>query len=258
MKNERENMRRNNAKSIFHVHTYRCQHASNERELDYIKMAIEIGANKIVFTDHAPFPNNPFNYRMDMKELGEYVKTLSDLKQRYGELIDIKIGLEIEFIPKYLDYYNVLKNEREIDILLLGQHFSQMSDGSYTFELKDKSQEVLYLADGIMAGMETGYFDVVAHPDQIFRRTKKWNLDTEELSRKIKVRAMQTGTILEKNISNMFEKKRKNLFQKEFWTDLPIGLETIYGVDAHSIEEMKINYNRQCNLQERRWNDENV
>lgn len=251
MKIDRENMRGNNAKSIFHVHTYRCQHASNEREIDYIKTAIELGANKIVFTDHAPFPNNTFNYRMDMNELGDYVKTLSDLKRRYGELIDIKIGLEIEFIPKYLDYYSVLKNERAIDILLLGQHFSQMADGRYTFELKDKSQEALYLVDSIVAGMETGFFDVVAHPDQIFRRTKKGDFDIEELSRTIKISAMQTGTILEKNISNMFDKKRKNLYREKFWTDLPIGLETIYGVDAHSIEEMKINFYRQCGLQEK-------
>ena len=93
-----------NNKTIFHVHTYRCKHAGKEREIEYVKKAIEFGAKEIVFTDHAPFPNNPFNYRMTMDELSEYVAVLQELKLQYAEQINIKIGLEIEYIPSYMDY----------------------------------------------------------------------------------------------------------------------------------------------------------
>lgn len=41
---------------IFHVHTYRCGHASDETDEDYVKRAVELGADSITFTDHAPFP----------------------------------------------------------------------------------------------------------------------------------------------------------------------------------------------------------
>lgn len=235
-------------RSIFHVHTYRCLHAGSEKEIDYVQTAIELGAKQIVFTDHAPFPKNPFNHRMEMSELADYVKILSDLKKQYMEQIDIKIGLEIEFVSKYIEYYRALKEKWNIDILLLGQHFSLLSDGRYTFELQDKSQEAFYLADDIIKAMETGFFNVLAHPDQIFRRMKKWDFDTEKISKEIKDCAIQTGIILEQNISNMFEKKRKNLYRTEFWTGLSDELKTIYGVDAHSTEEMKINYHRQLEL----------
>lgn len=232
-------------KTIFHVHGHRCKHASEEREVEYIQKAIELGANEIVFTDHAPFPENPFNYRMTMEELKEYTKTLQALKSQYTGLIEVKIGLEMEYAPLYLDYYRELKERWKMDTLLLGQHFSLLPDGKYTFDLVNKSDEAQYLAQGILEGMESGLFDVVAHPDQIFRRIKQWDSEASELAKQIKECAVRTGVVLEKNISNMFEKKRKHLYWPEFWADLPEGIKIIYGVDAHSVSEMVDNYRKQ-------------
>lgn len=232
-------------KTIFHVHGYRCKHVSDERENEYIQKAFELGAKEIVFTDHAPFPGNPFNYRMAMEELKEYVGTLNVLQQQYKGMIEIEVGLEIEYIPTYIDYYRELKEKWKLDILLLGQHFSLLADGSYTFDLENKSDEAHYLAQGIVEGMESGLFDVVAHPDQIFRRKKQWDFESVELSRQIKECAEHTGVVLEKNISNMFEKKRKHLYWQEFWMALSGEIKVIYGVDAHSVGEMVENYRKQ-------------
>ena len=96
--------------------------------------------------------------------------------------------------------------------------------------------------------MESGLFDTVAHPDQIFRRKKQWDSESVELSNKIKECAARTGVALEQNISNMFEKKKKHLYWNEFWLDLPSNLKTIYGVDAHSVDEMVENYIRQQDI----------
>ena len=51
-------------KDCFHVHTYRCGHAEDIPDEAYIKAAMSIGAKGIWFTDHAPFPGNPFKNRM--------------------------------------------------------------------------------------------------------------------------------------------------------------------------------------------------
>ena len=53
-------------KHIFHVHTFRCKHGSDENDEAYIRTALSLGAEKITFTDHCPFPGNPFKNRMDM------------------------------------------------------------------------------------------------------------------------------------------------------------------------------------------------
>ena len=58
---------------IFHVHTWRCGHAGEEQDYEYVEKAIELGASRIVFTDHCPYPGNVFLYRMDMEQLDDYV-----------------------------------------------------------------------------------------------------------------------------------------------------------------------------------------
>ena len=70
-----------NEKQIFHVHSYRCRHAEEVSDEEYIRLGIELGATDIWFTDHAPFPGDPFGARMKFSELDEYLVTLSDLRE---------------------------------------------------------------------------------------------------------------------------------------------------------------------------------
>ncbi len=77
---------------IFHVHTKRCQHAGDHPDEAYIEKAIELGASRIVFTDHAPFPGNPFRNRMDMEQLPEYIETMHRNKKTYQDRIEILCG----------------------------------------------------------------------------------------------------------------------------------------------------------------------
>lgn len=224
--------------SVFHVHTYRCGHASDELEPEYIVRAIELGAREIVFTDHAPFPGDPFWNRMSIDELQDYLTYTKELKFVYERLITIGSGLEIEYLPKFTDYYKELKSDPRIDILVLGQHFSQMETG-YTFENRDRAEEYKYLAEDMIKGMETGFFKVVAHPDQIFRKLKEWNEDAEKVASEIKQCAAENNVILEYNLRNVIGKKKKRAFRPEFWEDLPEGIKVVYGVDAHSVEELE-------------------
>ncbi len=99
-------MKNLNLKDIFHVHTYRCGHAANVADEMYILKAIELGAVSITFTDHAPFPGNPFGNRMDIQQLPEYLQTLNSLKEKYKNVIEIKTGLEVEYLPHF-EFYSI-------------------------------------------------------------------------------------------------------------------------------------------------------
>lgn len=55
----------------------------------------------IIFTDHAPFPHDIFTGRMRFSELQGYISTLRKLKNEYSGLIDIRIGLEIEYMRSF-------------------------------------------------------------------------------------------------------------------------------------------------------------
>lgn len=225
------------SKNIFHVHTKRCRHAIGEDE-EYIKRAIELGAQSITFTDHAPFPGDPFRNRMKYKELNGYVQSLNTLKNKYKNEIDVQIGLEIEFLPYYIEYYKKLRNSGNFDILILGQHFFEIRAGQYVFPSLSKENRDRF-ADGcgkaIIEGVNTGLFDVVAHPDRIFKYKTSWNAEMEDMTKKIVDAAKMYNVLLEQNESS----KHKNHYWDEFWDFVPEEL-VIKGLDAHSVKELKI------------------
>ena len=66
---------------VFHVHTKRCGHAGNYDDREYVETAIALGANRIVFTDHAPFPGNPLGNRMPYEQLPEYIGAINQLEK---------------------------------------------------------------------------------------------------------------------------------------------------------------------------------
>ena len=226
--------------TIFHVHGPLCRHAGEEKEEAYVLKALELGAERIYFSDHCPFPGNPFRMRMLMEEYPMYLSYLRELKVKYADQIAIHIGVEAEYIPSFHNYYEMLKEE--LDFLLLGQHFSLLPDGSYTFQSREKIAEPRELADGMIQGMESGFFDAVAHPCQIYRRIKTWSVKEELLSACIKECAARTGVALEKNISNMLAKKKRRVYWPEFWDNMPKNVNTIYGLDAHSTKELEENF----------------
>lgn len=226
-------------KELFHIHTYRCKHAGDERDELYIKRAIELGAGRITFTDHAPFPGNPFGNRMDIEGLQEYIDTLSELREYYKSNIEVRIGLEIEYFPSFIDYYKWLYEERKLDVMMIGQHMYECSDGQYSFSLdKDvlNQEEAEGLGNAIIEGMKTGYFSVVAHPDRIFRRCKVWDAHMEKLSEDMIKVAVENQISLEQNASSM---GRKNQYWEEFWRLVPDSAKVITGLDAHSVNELE-------------------
>lgn len=220
---------------MFHVHTYRCKHAAREPVEEYIKTAAQMGARKITFTDHCPFPKNPFGGRMNDTELPEYIKELMELKEKYCENIEVNIGLEVEYLPKYRSYYEELAEQ--VELLILGQHFYQIAEDKYSFSLniEERMEEAYGLGEAMVEGMHTGLFKVVAHPDRIFRRKHEWTREVEEISKNIIEAAVSENLILEQNLASI----ERNLYRPEFWKLLPKEVTTIIGTDAHSLKQLK-------------------
>ena len=54
-----------NQKTNYHTHTPLCKHASGLNAAEYAKAAYDAGLTVLVFSDHAPFKDHDFGYRMD-------------------------------------------------------------------------------------------------------------------------------------------------------------------------------------------------
>ena len=225
---------------LFYGHTFRCKHAEETGDEEYIKKALKLGKTGIWFTDHAPFPGNPFGYRMDIEELPEYFDTLFSLKEKYKGILDVHIGLETEYFPSFDKdgYYKELLSDSRLEFLLLGQHMAEDPTGGYTFYWDSerlKAEEYIALCDAVIAGMESGYFSIVAHPDRSFRKCEKWLPGMEKKSKIIHRLSVAKGIPLEINMGSCsFEKQ----FWPEFWALKPEEEKTLYGLDAHSLSEV--------------------
>jgi histidinol-phosphatase (PHP family) len=224
-------------KYIFHVHTCRCGHASPDPDEMYIKKAIELGADSITFTDHAPFPGDPFDHRMRYGELKGYISSLNSLKNQYRDVIDVRIGLEIEYLPAFESYYDTLKKHPDIDILMLGQHHFELPDGTWSFSKKmERGENFIGLMDSQIQGVKSGSFDVIAHPDRCFRFIEEWNADMDLFSRDLILECARHNVMLEKNLESM---KTDYMYWPEFWNLVPGGQKVIIGCDAHAVEEIR-------------------
>ena len=227
---------------IFHVHTFRCRHADNIPDRDYVEKALKLGAKGIWFTDHAPFPGDPFRreHRMLCEELPEYIETLKALRHEYEGRIEIHIGLETEYFPKFdaSGYYDELRNMPDIEILLLGQHMAELPEGGYSYDWdRDKLVESEYkvLGEAVISGIKSGYFDIAAHPDRIFRRRKVWDSSMEAMAERIIHEAEKKSIPLEQNESS---KKVEHYYWEEFWNLAAGRVNTVRGMDAHCLDEL--------------------
>jgi len=221
---------------IFHVHTWRCKHAEGYSEEQYIQTAIDLGAERIVFTDHSPFPGNPFGGRMDIEQLPEYVSCINRLKVDYQKSIEVLCGLEVEYLPSFIDFIKELHDMPEIDLLIMGQHFYEHKSGLYSFVDEDKSDECIGLFDAMQEGAQTGLFEVIAHPDRAFRRRKQWSDKESDITKRFfdNISNNVLDIYLEHNISSLTSKKQ---YRKEFW-DLSIHKNYVVGFDAHSLDDL--------------------
>lgn len=230
--------------NLFHVHTFRCGHAENVPDTAYIERAIELGASDIWFSDHAPFPGDPFRNRMKYDDLHEYLDTLLSLQEKYANRIQIHIGLEIEYLPRFakMGYYQLLTQLPDPIFLLLGQHMAEAdaSPDGYSFSMDKewrKENEYKALGSAIVSGIQSGYFDFVAHPDRIFYRCHTWTEDMERVAKEIILAAEQMEIPLEQNESS---RKHKHQYWQEFW-DLAEGhVQIVHGLDAHAVKELRI------------------
>ena len=191
-------------KTNYHTHTKRCMHA-NGTDADYVKAALDAGLDVLGFSDHGPFPDNRFDFRMPYADLDEYLTCIDALRPTVS--FPILKGLEIEYCPDSLDYYSFLFKEKKLDYLLLGQHYYQDDDGSYisAFSTPEKigTRGYIKYARSVKEALETGYFPILAHPDVFFNNPYSWDDNCEEACDIILNAAIQTGTVLELNANGI-------------------------------------------------------
>lgn len=192
-------------KNNYHTHIYLCRHATGDIE-DYVARAIELGYTELGISDHCPFPDSLvkaiYSRRMTIDEYHQiYLPDLERNIKKYQNQIKIYKALEIEYLDEMKDMYPKLL--KELDYLILGQHYFKFRDRFISVYSQLSSEMIITYANSLCEAMETGYFKIVAHPDIFCWGYPFWDDICVEVAKKIIDTAVKNHIVLEINVNGI-------------------------------------------------------
>ena len=159
----------------YHTHTWRCRHADGT-EREYVERAIEGGLKILGFSDHSPYPF-PDGYdsgmRMRLDQVEGYVDTVLALKKEYDKDIEIHLGLETEYFPRFWDQLIDFLSDYPFEYFVLGQHSlgNEIEKILYSGHGTTDGSYLKQYVDQCLAGIDTGRW----YPNEKF-----WKIAGEE------------------------------------------------------------------------------
>ncbi|MEK4292255.1 histidinol-phosphatase HisJ [Paenibacillus sp. FSL R5-0914] len=232
----------------YHTHHERCGHAVGKLE-EYVQRGIQLGLQQLGLSDHLPLVHvDPASYypemAMPMAELPRYVEECLTLKERYRGVIDLRVGLEADYIEGYEDQIREILSPYPWDYLIGSVHFLgewditdyRQVDG---WEGKDELEVYRLYYDAVKKSALSGLYDIIGHMDVIKRfgygpqtPEGKAEVRTQELET-LKVIA-DSGIAMELNASGLTKPcaemfPAEHLLQEAFKLGIPLTL----GSDAH-------------------------
>lgn len=196
----------------YHTHTSRCGHAVGSDE-EYVLEAIKEGIKILGFSDHISYPHLPQKgIRQDYEMLSDYLSSIEQLKQKYHDEIEIHVGFEAEYFPRFDAYYRALLTNKGIEYLILGQHCYLRDDNEYVFynSLHNDYQNLKRYVDDVILAMNTHLFSYVAHPDIILNSFDEIDEKVLREMKRIIDESMKLDIPLEINVAGIRYKENGN------------------------------------------------
>ncbi len=229
----------------YHTHTWRCNHATG-REEEYVRNAIDQKVEILGFSDHTPYPfpgDYYSHFRMRPEQLKGYCDTVRLLQKKYAGQIQIPLGLEVEYYPKYFPDLLPILQDAGIEYMLLGQHFvGNEINEHYSGKATAEESVLEQYCRQSMDAMQLGLFTYFAHPDLIHfvGSREAYRSHMRSLCREAK----SCGMVLE---VNMLGKWSGRHYPNDLFWEIAAeeGCSVILGCDAHAPEHLLKGQTRQ-------------
>ncbi len=237
----------------YHIHTHRCGDARGNYE-EYIERAIHLKLTEIGFSGHCPQYFLPEEKRTRQSAIPEdelelYIQEVETLKNKYNDLITLKIGLEMDYIPGKEQEALPIIHRYNWDYLLLSVHFLgdwPFDHPQYIHFYEEKNINDIYRLyyKTLIQGIETGWFDIIAHFDLPkkfrFQPTEPIQVEDEAIDF-----CQKHGMAIEMNTSGYRKPIGEaypslSILKKCFQAGIPICL----GSDAHRPDEVAKDFDR--------------
>lgn len=176
--------------SNYHSHSTFCDGRSAPE--DFLKFAISNKFRAYGFSSHSPLPFETF-WNMSAGDLPEYLAESERLRKKYEDIIEVYVGLEIDYLDSTYNPSIPYFQEMPLDYRIASVHFLPRSkelteknmvcvDGPYEefaqsvdkyFE-GDIRRMVERYYDSVYKMLEAGGFDIVGHMDKIYQNGHRY------------------------------------------------------------------------------------
>lgn len=231
----------------YHNHTILCGHATGEMD-EYIKKAVEYGIKEFGFSDHAPVPLHLRDgISMSPEDVSGYMNSVLAKKEEYKNVIDIKLGFEIDF-PFFDTLQSSYLTGPAVDYIIGSTHY--MGDWGVDNpaeisryderDIDDIYKDYFALVEELV---DARFCDIVGHFDLIKKFGHRAKCDMNPVIRRIAKKMSAGGTAVEINTSGLRKPVREMYPSDEiinilFQENVPVTL----GSDSHSPDDVCSGY----------------
>ena len=188
------------------MHTPLCKHAVGLPG-EYAAVAQHRHLKGIIVTCHAPMPDEYSSpYRMRRDQFDEYVTLVAQATEEWRGRIDVRLGLESEFVPGYEDWIEKLRGRANFHHVLGSVHCQMHEYIDRYFEGSWPDFQRTYFGH-LADAAETGLYDTLSHPDLVKNMSPaEWNLPRimDDICRALD-RIAKAGTAMELNTSGRYK-----------------------------------------------------
>lgn len=132
---------------------------------EFIRCAIELGFDSIIFTDHMPFSVTGDEHdRIPFGKVSDYCKAVRQLADKYGDVIDVRCGIEIDYRKSCEDEIREVLSCGSFDRVLGSSHLNIKGFG-IPFGKISRTEYAAEVIENYISAAESGLFDVMTHID---------------------------------------------------------------------------------------------
>lgn len=213
---------------------------------EFVSQAKKRGISKICITDHMPLLCSSASDRIPHGKVTEYCKKAYKLKEEYKDIIDVIVGIEIDWHPSVENEVKAVLDEGQFERVIGSSHLHAIKNADIFNKVKTRTEYAKAMMENTTSLANSGYFDAVAHIDMykwVFTLPDRFPLiddgfkeenikeDIEKTLNAIK----QNG--LELEINPHF---KKELYPSPYITKraLELGIKFYFGSDAHKPQDV--------------------
>lgn len=254
-----------------HIHSPYCPHGSTDSFEQYIEKAIANQFTAITFTEHAPLPAGFTDPTPDQDSgmkpayLTDYIRDLQSLKEKYKEQLDIRIGLEVDYIIGFEQQTTAFLNEvgPYLDDAILSVHFLKHGDSYCCIDFSDDVYLQFAEQVGGITALYELYYDTVrrsievdlgsykpiriGHPTLVhkFQLAHNEPIDDATQIKELLLLIKQAGYALDVNSAGLSKPLCREPYPPLEWIAFAkdIALPIVFGSDAHTAQDLHQHYN---------------